>query len=61
MSISLFLVSLQNHYFSGSGGNLDNLIDKPFMGTFPSSNILIIGFLPNKMNKIATTTRDQTV
>ena len=50
-----------NRLISGSGGNFDNLIDKQFIGRFPCCNFLTIDMLQNKINKIPTTTRNQTV
>ena len=42
-------------------GNFDNFGDKLFMGRFPYCNFLTIDMLLNKMNKIPTTSRNQTV
>ena len=50
-----------NRLISGSGLNFDNLVEKPFMVRFPCCNFLIIHMLQNKINKIPTTTRNQTV
>ena len=50
-----------NSLISGSGGNVDNLVDKPFIDNFPHCNFLPADMLPDKINKIPTTTKNQTV
>ena len=50
-----------NRLISASGGNFENMADKTFMGRFLCCNFLTVGMLPNKINKIPTNTRNQTV
>ena len=45
----------------GRCGNFYNLLDTPLMGRFPCCNFLTIDMLPNKINQIPTTTRNQTL